>query len=346
MRLRRPRAACYYVAGLRFGNAPRQRAGARRVTPFDPSPPDPQLPVARPVHAPPAIPDLPGPRWRPSPAINPLTLPGLPNRRALGYLAAVLAVIVLPFSLEVGLALASEPAQPASAPAPQSQPPGDFLTHLDAERPEDPFTTGVLIGWKWVQAALALGLLLFLLRQRDLGPANFGLRGDRVLMQVLLALPTMVGVYMYLIGSTVVVMSLIQLWPALARDIEQRVEFLEAIPQMSSVAAGALFTAVGLHEELLFRGLLLPFLRRLTGSWIAAVAVSCLLFGALHVTQGLIGAVQVTGLAVVLSIVFILSRSLITVVVAHAAFDFVQLQLLVPLIQRITENASAGAGAA
>jgi membrane protease YdiL (CAAX protease family) len=52
------------------------------------------------------------------------------------------------------------------------------------------------------------------------------------------------------------------------------------------------------------------------------------LFGALHFSQGWIGMLQIVGLAVVLGTCFVLTRSLLAVIVAHFVFDFVQLQLV------------------
>jgi membrane protease YdiL (CAAX protease family) len=79
---------------------------------------------------------------------------------------------------------------------------------------------------------------------------------------------------------------------------------------------------IGLWEELVFRGFLMPRLRRATGSWAIAVLLSTAVFAALHVIDQVPAAlVLVTVLSLMFSLVTIWRRSIVPAVVAHALFD-------------------------
>ena len=56
--------------------------------------------------------------------------------------------------------------------------------------------------------------------------------------------------------------------------------------------------------------------------------ICCGIFGALHYAQGVIGMLQVTGIGLILTLVFIKTRSIVTVILAHFMFDFAQFQLI------------------
>ena len=82
------------------------------------------------------------------------------------------------------------------------------------------------------------------------------------------------------------------------------------------------WTTAGFGEELIFRGFLLGGLARWLGlsrsAWIAAVLISSLLFGLMHVKTG-VGGVLTTGLhGAVLAGLYLLSRrSIWAVYIAH-----------------------------
>jgi len=97
------------------------------------------------------------------------------------------------------------------------------------------------------------------------------------------------------------------------------------VPRMSPLGFVLLSVLVGGYEELLFRGFLMPRLRRVTGSWAAAVLLSTLLFALLHLgDQEWIAQGPIAILSVVFSVVTIARRSLLPAIVGHALFDFTQ----------------------
>lgn len=85
-------------------------------------------------------------------------------------------------------------------------------------------------------------------------------------------------------------------------------------------AFAVLSVAAGVGEELAYRGYVIPVLGTLVGAPAAAV-VSSLVFGVLHVYQGVLGMARTAVLGGVLAWGFLASGSLWPAVVAHAILD-------------------------
>lgn len=83
--------------------------------------------------------------------------------------------------------------------------------------------------------------------------------------------------------------------------------------------------AVGYSEELYFRSYLLTALPRLGVGIPAAVAAGTILFALGHIYEGVLGFVGTAIIAFVLSLVFLRTRSLNVVAVAHGLYNFVTL---------------------
>lgn len=239
----------------------------------------------------------------PEPA-SPLLLPNASRSRVSASLLAVLVIgIVLSFAIQMVSLFNLDPVQ------------GDAF----AVR---------LIAMKFVDAALACILLSALASLNGVTAASFGIRFGGLLQQIGFGFLTLLANYAYMIATIPLVMLLIQEFPELMEDAKERLEFGSMLPVQNFWLSVVLLICVATHEEITFRGLMLPLLRKLIGSWWGAVAISSVIFGALHIAQGVIGVVQITGLGIVFSIAFIRSRSLITVIFAHFAFDLLQFQLL------------------
>jgi membrane protease YdiL (CAAX protease family) len=181
---------------------------------------------------------------------------------------------------------------------------------------------------KWFDWALAAGLMAYFLLARRLPGAAFGLRRDQPLLQAVWALGTIAAIYLWLMCTVVLIYAILLLYPDALNDVLERTRMIELLPIHDWRRASLLLIPVAAHEEILFRGLLLPYLRRLTGHWWSAVLISSLVFAALHIDQGLAGVFQVLGVSVVLALAFILTRSLCVVTIAHFAFNFLQFQLM------------------
>jgi len=139
-------------------------------------------------------------------------------------------------------------------------------------------------------------------------------------------------------GLTVVVYGLLALalvlmllvWPDVPEQMRKNAStLLELVPDSGPLTFLLIAFVIGIYEELLFRGFLMPRLRRATGSWIHAVIISSAIFTALHALEQTAPAVVVVAiLSLTFSTVTIWRRSIIPAIVAHALFDFSQFMVL------------------
>lgn len=93
----------------------------------------------------------------------------------------------------------------------------------------------------------------------------------------------------------------------------------------------ALSINAGIVEELLFRLSMPALIFAFTGSSVAAVVVSLIVFGALHAYQGIAGVIGATVVGALLMAGFITSQSIVVAIVVHALFDLRSL-VLIPVI--------------
>ena len=183
--------------------------------------------------------------------VSPMELSTVSRRDAVLDLGLVLLVtLLLPFGLNFIALLLMEP------PAFEGN-----LTYLEA------------LG-KWSDALLVGGLLAYLLLRHRLPPTSFGLHLRRPHIQGLWALGSLVCTYGWLLLSLVGILSIIVVYPPLEEDIMQRSKVLEAMPTENLGLTVLLLIPVAIHEEILFRALLLPYLRRLCGNWTVAILLS------------------------------------------------------------------------
>ena len=248
----------------------------------------------------------------------PLTLPTLPRRAAvlgLGFvLLLLLAMVLVSGAVWLG-----------------------FYAITHATEPSDEALVPLIAVDKWINAALTLGALLFFARYHRLTLRAFGIRCDHAGRQAAWGLAALGGVYGALLLSVVFTIVLVALWPELEPDLASRLRFLELMSGGGFLGTVLMLVPVAIHEEILFRGLLMPLLHRLGGPWSVAVVISTLVFAALHVSQGWLAIPQVFLVGLALSLFFLWSRSLLAVIVAHFLFDLLQLQLaqvMLPFMER------------
>jgi membrane protease YdiL (CAAX protease family) len=103
----------------------------------------------------------------------------------------------------------------------------------------------------------------------------------------------------------------------------------------------ALAINAGVVEELLFRLAMPALVFGFTGSSVAAVVVSIVVFGGLHVYQGLAGIIGATIIGAVFMAIYIATGSILVAIVVHALFDLRSL-VLIPMVvfgvHRVTGN--------
>lgn len=216
----------------------------------------------------------------------------------------------------------------------------EAMTGLITEMPEAPHSAALTV-YKGFDALLLIALAGYLMWRQGIAPASFGLQVSRPWRQVLWSVPTVGAVYAVFLVVMVIIMAVVMAMPGLQEDLEHRAEFLDQLPIDNTLDTILLMTQVAIHEELLFRALLIPYLRRITGSWAWAVFISSLLFASLHLAQGWLGAAQILAVGAVLGTFFVLSRSVLAVIIAHFVFNFVQTQMarfLLPWIDEVTES--------
>jgi membrane protease YdiL (CAAX protease family) len=100
--------------------------------------------------------------------------------------------------------------------------------------------------------------------------------------------------------------------------------------RVSDLAAIALMAGIG--EEMLFRGVVQAVLSRWLGLWVG-VPLASLIFGLLHLITP-VYAVMVTLMGIYLGCLWLVSDNLLTVIVAHALYDFLGLLYLLHGSQR------------
>ncbi len=174
-----------------------------------------------------------------------------------------------------------------------------------------------------ITIALLTGLLLF----RREGMRSIGVTRRALGVNLLLGLGTMLAAC-GLIYPALLILGVA--WPGFAEQMQENAgRILEAFPKLGFGGLTAVCATVGVYEELLFRGFLLPRLRRITGSWTLAVLVSTAIFTSLHmIDQTLAAMVAVTILSLIFSVVTIWRRSIIPAIVGHMLFDLSQLVAL------------------
>lgn len=100
-------------------------------------------------------------------------------------------------------------------------------------------------------------------------------------------------------------------------------------------SGAALSINAGVVEELLFRLALPALLFGVTGSAIAAIAASVLLFGALHIYQGVWGVVGSTVLGAFFMALYLASGTILLPILVHALVDLRSLVLIPVIVYRV-----------
>lgn len=258
----------------------------------------------------------------PAPPPDPRTLSDLSRRQAALDLGLVVTLgLVVPHGFELAARLSA-----AGSEAESARPDFDWL----------------IVTHQWFGALLAVSLAAYLVYRHHVPAAAFGLQPHRLGRQVLHGAATLGALYGVLAAMMIVISMLAALLPGVEHEFAQRKEFLGLLPIHSLPATLLLMLPVAIHEEVLFRGLLLPYLRRVGLSWTAAVLASTAVFAVLHIDQGVAGIAQVFFVGLVLAVGFLWSRSLTAVILAHFAFNVVQIQVIVrylmPAIERLSDG--------
>jgi membrane protease YdiL (CAAX protease family) len=174
-----------------------------------------------------------------------------------------------------------------------------------------------------IRAVGSILIIAAILACRQQSIRSVGLRSTGLLPNIALGVAAMMVAYV-LIALTIPVLSLI--WPSTRDQMVENAELiLKMVPRLDLLGFGGLAVAIGVYEEIVFRGFLMTRLRRATGNWIFAVLLSTAVFTCLHaLDQTATALVAVTILSLVFSGVTIWRRSIVPAIVGHALFDWSQ----------------------
>lgn len=170
-------------------------------------------------------------------------------------------------------------------------------------------------------------LVLILVHRRKLPVASSGIRSEDFFADLGLGLVTVLVTYAVVLA--VLIPSMLFSNTLRGQMEENANRIMEMIPKLAPHQFLFMALMIGVYEEVVFRGFLMPRLRRALGSWPAAVLVSTAVFTLLHaLDQTAMALVVVTILSLLFSVVTIWRRSILPAVVAHTLFDLSQFLLL------------------
>lgn len=144
----------------------------------------------------------------------------------------------------------------------------------------------------------------------------------------------------FAIGAGIAVLALLIVPVILLRKHLQEVPTVGDIAALLPRTRGELIYGAGLAinagvvEELLFRLGLPALIFGIFGNGLIAFGVASLLFGLLHIYQGLPGVLGATLLGILFSVVYLLTGSIVVVIVLHAVIDLRAL-VLIPLVRGV-----------
>lgn len=212
----------------------------------------------------------------------------------------------------------------------------------DAPMTSNPLEHYAMAVQRLFELAVVIALAMYFCRRHAIPARAFGITFRRPLWQIAGTGMSLFAAYASLIVTMIPIMVLISLFGNVEEVAEKRMETAEMFQFPSVGLAAVTVLLVGFHEELVFRGMLIPFLRRYFNSWTWAIVGSSLLFGLGHLYQGPIAVLQIAMLGATLGLCFYWTRSLAAVALAHGAFDFIQMQLM-QWIPDFVEQMDAGA---
>jgi len=128
-------------------------------------------------------------------------------------------------------------------------------------------------------------------------------------------------------------------WPS--RDRESKAKLYLLLPHRRSDLPlyFSVSLAAGICEETVYRGVATPLLVRVTGSLVAGILISAIVFALGHVIQGRRAAFGVFGIALMAQSLVLVTQSLFPAMAAHAMYDALAGVLMSRRYQRELESA-------
>lgn len=270
---------------------------------IDPGDLPPGIPLARPVE---------WPAW--SSAADPLLLADETRRAVWADIGLFVICLIVVESLMVGALKAFV--------LPRLGVPEDSVEPLP-----DSVRQTLLLPTITLRAAGLITSVLVISRYRRQSVRSVGLRTSKIAVDVPLGLAAVVVAY-GLIALTM--FTLWWVWPDVSREMEENARrIMGFVPRLKPWQFLPFAGLIGVYEELVFRGFLMPRVRRALGGWTWAVLITTFLFTGLHaIEQTRAALVIVLVLSLLFSGLTVWRRSIVPAVVAHAVFDLSQFLLL------------------
>lgn len=192
--------------------------------------------------------------------------------------------------------------------------------HSDEEKLSSAVSKAALFPAILWRTAVAVVVILAITRIRRLSMPSIGLSFRRIWLNIFLGL----GLFILIFVAVIVFALLINIFfPRLNEEFQENAQMImDAVPRVSAAGFVLISLSIGLYEELIFRGFLMPRLRRASGSWILAVLITTAVFAVLHLQdQAPAALLAITALSLAFSTITILRHSIIPAIIAHALFD-------------------------
>lgn len=191
---------------------------------------------------------------------------------------------------------------------------------------------------KWLRSSFlefgGIAAVLLLLAAFAIGPllaAMSSWPGVRELRDITARQPVLVAVVAFVLVAAIVVLTSIGAVAARKDEAVVTVGDIRAMlprNRQELLLGGLLSVNAGLVEELLFRLALPAAIYGASGSAIAAVVGSLLLFGALHLYQGIPGIVGTTIVGALMMLLYAVSGTIVLPMVVHALVDLRSLVII------------------
>lgn len=197
----------------------------------------------------------------------------------------------------------------------------------DIQVPPPEFQRAIILPLTFFRCVITLLLVAWVLSRRKLRLSSVGLTIRHVFPDTAWGVVTTIVCLMLLVAYSFLLQILL---PDMRSEMEDNARNLKQMFPPVGWPMLLLFSlAVGLFEELIFRGFIMTRLRRVSGSWLVAIVVTTVIFTIPHgLDQNLVALGPIAILAIVVSVVTIWRQSLVPAVVAHTLFNFSQLMVL------------------
>lgn len=180
---------------------------------------------------------------------------------------------------------------------------------------------------------VGIGVATLFMRQHDISWKSFGLTfpsgGKDWLKSFAVALGAVIAVLFFFAVIMPLVASVLAV--EVPEDAADRFEFLLGHPwKLAAYLLVVIWLGAAMGEELLMRGFLLNYLSAFFGDSkagvVLAVAVHAVIFGSLHIYQGIHGVIATGVVAVIFASVYLLGkRKLFPLIVAHGIVNSISL---------------------